>query len=78
MRILAQGLNGAPDGFPEAKGDLGCFCSKQVIAELTNDVVAGGLSVTEPSRTRAGLMFSQERICSLAYGTPKLTLRELF
>src|SRR6267143_6824895 len=24
---------------------LGCFCSKEVIAELTNDIVAGGLSI---------------------------------
>ena len=32
---------------------------------------------TEPSRTRAGLMFSKEGIRLLAYGTPKLIFREL-
>jgi hypothetical protein len=26
-------------------GDLGSLCSKEVIAELTYDVVAGGLSI---------------------------------
>src|SRR5689334_21542575 len=55
MRILAQGLNGAPDGFPEAKGDLGCFCSKEVIAELTNDVVAGDLTLQKLNERRTVL-----------------------
>src|ERR1700756_5667943 len=40
-----QGTHFSSDSFPEAKGDLGSFCSKEVIAELTNDVVAGGLSI---------------------------------
>ena len=77
MRILAQGLNGASDGFAETNGDLGSIRREEVIPELTHDVNRWRSVDTEPSRTRAGLMFGKERIGLLAYGSPKLVFREL-
>jgi len=37
--------NGASDGFTETNGDLWSIRRKEVIPELTYDVVAGGLSI---------------------------------
>jgi hypothetical protein len=52
-----------PDSFPEAKSDLGSFCSHEVIAELTNDVVAGGLSIQ--SLHERGLVLCSARSASV-------------
>jgi hypothetical protein len=43
--MLAQRLNGAPDGIPEADGDIGNIQGDKVVAELAHHVVVGGLPI---------------------------------
>ena len=45
QRMLAQRLNGAPDGIPEADGDIGNIQGDKVVAELAHKVVVGGLPI---------------------------------
>ncbi len=62
---------------PKRTANLGSIRSKEVITELTYDVVAGGLSIENLHEPWPVLWSARSDIRSLAYGTPKLIFREL-
>jgi hypothetical protein len=57
--------------------DLGSIRSKEVITELTYDVVAGGLWIENLHECGPVSCSAKERIRLFAYGTPKVIFREL-
>jgi len=38
-------VNGAPDGIPEANGDLRKIHRNEIVAKLPNDIIAGRLPI---------------------------------
>lgn len=69
-------MNGAPDGIPEANGDLRKIYRNEIVAKLPHAIIAQ-FADTEPSGTRAGFVLGKHRVRLLAYRTPKLVFREL-
>ena len=68
-------MNGAPDGIPEANGDLRKIYGNEIIAKLPHDIIAGRLPIQ--NLHERGPVLCSASIRLLAYRTPKLVFREL-
>jgi hypothetical protein len=70
-------VNCAPDGIPEANGDLRKIYRNEIVAKPPHDIIAGSLPIQ--NLHERGLVFAlgKHRVRLLAYRTPKLVLCEL-